>query len=335
MNEMYEKLCAADLWRISRQGTETKFDVSEAWLHKATGQVTIEQFEVDASTFRSWLENEHKNIGAENESYLLQRLVWLDVDAEKRSIKLTSSIYDQLITHFGLNLANKFFTSYITGLSSVPADCPETHTAFTLSYAPKFAALWCEQRFEPNERPPVTRTVMFVPDAEKKAARKFLNSKWDPCMYYSYLFPLFLWAIQFEFQIDQTQATIREGIKQLEGRTGYHTFANREKDAAVGELGPLAARASGYATKLASVDRKTKVVENIIVFLQEQAEKADLTLSKNDGDWVALIQHSFKLLRHHIGVLSERSKMQALDSQYTQTRVQIQIQAVSNSTCIN
>ncbi|OAA51383.1 hypothetical protein BBO_01330 [Beauveria brongniartii RCEF 3172] len=118
--------------------------------------------------------------------------------------------------------------------------------------------------------------------------------------------PALLLAMQLGFEIDLTQSRIKVVVSDIEAKTGYHIFENRVAASAHARLGQLAMRASGSATKLASIDRK-------------RASAA--------GPSMRDAQH---LLRHHVSILKERLEMQMLDTQYTMKRVDIQINALFN-----
>lgn len=338
MEEIYEKLSAADLWQITKSADETAFDVTEAWLNHKSAKISIEQFRIDAPKFPTWLQTETRSSEAGDES-LLQRLVWLDVDVKGKRLRLANMMRDKLLDKFGLRLAHMYFKTYVTGITSLPAssDAVGERRAFALSHAPKLAALWCQQRFDPSvHRPPVTRSLIFMPEEQKKLTRKALESKWDVSLYYNPMFPSFLLAMQLEIEIDQVHQGIKVHIREIERRTGYHKFESRDDAILQGDLGPLAADTSGYATKLASVERKGKAVGAILDFMRMQicdyespksgSATADLA---QDLQWKEPTKRSCELLLHHIQVLHDRLHMQLVDTDYTSKRVRIQIKAVS------
>lgn len=337
MEEIYEKLGAADLWQISKSANETAFDVTEAWLDHESGKVSIEQSRVDASSFPTWLEAESRQSSNGSQS-LLQRLVWLDVDVKGKRLRLANMMRDKLLDQFGLKLAHMYFKTYVTGITSLPAASDQVgeRRAFALSHAPKLAALWCQQRFEISvNRPPVTRSIIFMPEEQKKVTRKALESNWHSSLYYNPMFPAFLLAMQLDLDIDKVQEGIKVHVREVERRTGYHKFQSRDDAIRQGELGPLAADTSGYATKLASVERKGKAVSKILDFMKLQISDYDSPKPKlavaelaHDPRWSKHITNSCELLLHHIQVLHDRLHMQMVDNEYTLKRVDIQIQAL-------
>lgn len=337
MEEIYQKLSVSDLWKITKPGNETSFDVTEVWLNHASGKVTIEQFRVDAASFPTWLQTESRQAGPEQFS-LLQRLAWLDIDVNERQIKLAKLIRDKLVDKFGLGLASSYFSTYVTGITSLPtsSDAVGQRRSFALSHAPKLAALWCQQRFSPDiHRPPLTRAVIYMSPEAKKRARDFLNLAWHESLYHNAMFPAFLMAIQLEFETDKVQEVIKTNIREIEQRTGYHQFASRGDKIALGDLGPLAASASGYATKLASIERKGKAVGRILEFMRQSIQesraqyRASADATSYSLPWAAAVEKSNTLLDHHVTVLNDRLQMQMVDTDYTLTRVKIQIEAVS------
>lgn len=337
MEEIYQKLSLSDLWKITKPGNETSFDVTEVWLNHVSGKINIEQFRVTAASFPSWLETETRQTSSAEQS-LLQRIAWLDIDVNERQIKLAKLIRNKLVDKFGLGLASSYFSTYVTGITSLPtsSDAVGERRSFALSHAPKLAALWCQQRFSREiQRPPITRAVIYMPEEAKKRARDFLNLTWHESLYHNAMFPAFLMAIQLEFETDKVQEVIKTSIREIEQRTGYHQFASKADKLALGDLGPLAASASGYAAKLASVERKSKAVSKILEFMRQSIQesraqyRASVDATSYDLPWAAAIEKSNALLDHHITVLNDRLQMQMVDTDYTLTRVKIQIEAVS------
>lgn len=343
MNDVYQKLSAVvKLWQVEdAPNASDSIEATEAWYSHETGAVTTQDRHVGPAELAEWLQQTTKATNSGTKT-LVMRLVWVRVDPERRYFNISKSTRKALLRSFGLDLAYSYFQSFVTGVTTLPQENtpngPRQATAF--SYAPKLAAIWSSSHRPPPFRcDTLTQGLVFIRDAahspsqppeEKviKTLRDQFSSGWDPALVRNAMFPAYLLAMLLGVQIDLTQQVIKQKVQKLEARTGYHDFATRQEEAATGRKQELSANASGWATKLASMDRKSKTVDQLLkVVLQRlAAEEQALKAGGCDTDpgWL----EGISLLRHQVGVLQYRHEMQALDTRYLVKRVEIQIQAL-------
>ncbi|KAM3522394.1 hypothetical protein MY4038_008632 [Beauveria bassiana] len=332
-------------------------EVYELWVHKDSNAVTPLFHKLDASLIPGWLQN-----GTSSEAKPLHtlalRLVLVAVqktgNAKKRTLNISKEVHDQIIKAFGLKLAHEHLKSTVTSVTALPKIKTESNSelcCYSFNHAPKLAAVWSQVRSNgtdvdadvANQCAAIQGIIYVLEDAEvndsssKKADKKsstpgfspkqvlqgLLGSPFCADLYSSAMTPALLLAMQLGFEIDLTQSRIKVVVSDIEAKTGYHIFENRVAASAHARLSQLATRASGSATKLASIDRKSTSMQKVLHFIIRHLDK-DASAA---GPAMRDAQH---LLRHHVGVLEERLEMQMLDTQYTMKRVDIQINALFN-----
>lgn len=345
MEEIYQKLSHKHfhLWVEETFDKNETCEVTELWLHHDSNTIVPKDNTVLVTGLMSWLDTATRGVGSEAHT-LVARFIWITIDGTKLS--LSKSIQKLLISRFGLTTANAYSRSCVTGINAFPptpptAAWPAEHRAYSLSYAPKLAAIWSHSRFRPPmAQQSVTDCIMFACLNQKKQLRGYLNqAPWRPEISSLAMFPAFMISIMLGSEINQTQEDIKKELRVVENRTGFHNFQSRAKKAVAvktegssseldgseleaEELGEVSAKTSGYASKLASAVRKSKTLEKLLVFtvrlLDEESGKSPSGQTGRDQ------------LKSHVAVLKERLEFQMLDADYTSKRIQIQIDAVSN-----
>ncbi|KAM3556462.1 hypothetical protein MY1884_005047 [Beauveria asiatica] len=332
-------------------------EVYELWVHKDSNTVTPLFRKLDSGLMPEWLRNgpssEAKPLHA-----LALRLVLVAVqptgNANKRSLNISNEVHGQIIKAFGLKLAHEHLKSTVTSVTALPNIKTESASdlcCYSFNHAPKLAAVWSQVRSIETDvdadvanKCAAIQGIIYVwedawanDSADKKTDKKpskpvfspkqvlrgLLGSPFCADLYSSAMAPALLLAMQLGFEIDLTQSRIKVVVSDIEAKTGYHIFENRVAASAHARLGQLAMRASGSATKLASIDRKSTSMHKVLHFIIKQLDKEASAAAPSLRD----AQH---LLRHHVGVLEERLEMQMLDTQYTMKRVDIQINALFN-----
>lgn len=358
MNEIYEKLAVAGQLATSGEESTLEFDESarvcdvyEVWRYNDSDKVDQE--------FRKFLcaeiSAQLKDVERPDKPgcTLLLRLVLVTIrptgDGKKKTVNVSKDVHGQIIEEFGLKLANDYFKSTITSVTAFPTISVTSGAelcCFSFNHAPKLAAIWSQERYTDDEqrtRGPIQGIIYTTEDSvakeksTEKAAKKsskssltpsqvfqlLLNSPFCADLYSNSMALALLLAMQLGFEIDATQSRIKSVIRDIEGKTGYHTFKSRVAAATQEKLGQLAVQASGSATKLASIDRKSISMQKVLKFIVKELDK------EKPADADSVEHNAQQLLRHHVGVLEERLEMQMLDTRYTMKRVDIQINAVS------
>ncbi|KAM5358672.1 hypothetical protein ACJZ2D_015095 [Fusarium nematophilum] len=327
MDEIYQKIAEFNPQRLTQSPDTLTFDVTELWHSHATGIVNAydRPVAVPNAEVSSWLAEERRTspVTGQEESLVL-RLVWPKVNLEKLRVELPEAVQKSILAKFGLELAFSYFSSCLAGVNAFPEVVkPEgVEQAHAFCYVPKIAAIWSHARFNSpsSGRQTATNGILFVQDKQKETLQRLLRSKkkWQLATASHAMFPAFLMSFMLAQEIELTQFGMKEPIQEVEKRTGYQNFSTQRKEAASGELGELSALMSGYASKLASAERKSRTLEKLNEFIWRMSPLEQGSTEAN------------AIMRNHVGVLKDRLSHQALDRQYMLKRVQIQIEALVN-----
>ncbi|KAJ6781759.1 hypothetical protein PWT90_05995 [Aphanocladium album] len=362
MNEIYEKLAFAGQLAASSDEAALEFDESarvcevyEVWSHNESQKIKHGFRMVYSDQISDWLQHGGRPKADPGYDVLLLRLVLVTIrpmgDSKKKIVNVTKEVHSLLLKTFGLRLANDYLKSTITNVTSFPkvVVSPDVDRfCYSFNHAPKLAAIWSQEYRYTTERTPSRAAIQGViymtedstADGEAKEKpekhsgkdgltprqmlRQLLQSPFSASLYSNSMAPALLLAMQLGFEIDATQSRIKNVIRIIEGKTGYHTFKSREPASTQQELGQLAVQASGSATKLASIDRKSISMQKILQFITKELKKENHIQSGSE------VPSAGQLLEHHVAVLEERLEMQMLDTRYTMKRVDIQIDAIFN-----
>jgi hypothetical protein len=323
MEEIYQKIAEFNPQR-PKQSSEivTQFEVTELWRNDDTGIINACDITVPVQNVSTWLALETRPSASVGTETLVLRLVWPEFNMDEHRVDLPGAVKQLLLGSFGLELAYDYFPSCLAGASAFPrvAKPDRDEQAFAFCYLPKIAAIWSHSRFRPPlVRQSVTNGILLAQRKERETIKQFLKSesKWQLSIASHDMFPALLCSLMLHGQIEITQGEIKNNIQAVEGRTGYTDFKTKRKHLATGELADVAAKITDYSSRLASTDRKSKTLENLMEFIQRMISSDQRIISEGD-----------KIMKNHIQVLQERLKMQVVDREYTLKRAQIQNEVV-------
>lgn len=355
MDEIYKKLAASvDQSALTFDNGAATFDVYEVWQKDGTDLVKPIPSKIPCGSVDNWLKNGPARL---SDHTLLLRLVLVSIveagptvaGAKSRVVQIPEAANAKIVGAFKLKLASAYIKSSVASVTAFPkvalGEDKELCT-YAFNHAPKLAAVWSQERHtgeEAREKQGPTAGIVYIAEesskkdgtkAQKNAKAqpditpkmmltRLCSSPWQAELYSGNMVPALLLAMQLGFEVDLTQNAISKGIRDVEGRTGYHRFKNRQSDTNQHELGQLAVDASGFASKLASAERKSASAKKLLDFILSESGK-DSLLDLGERNKTAQ-----QLLQHYIGVLKERLEMQALDTRFTMSRIDIQINAVS------
>ncbi|KAJ4206599.1 hypothetical protein NW767_002884 [Fusarium falciforme] len=319
MEEIYQKIAEFNPQR-PKQSSEvvTQFEVTELWRNDDTGIVNACDATIPVQNVPTWLALETRPSASVGTETLVLRLVWPEFNMDEHRVDLPGAVKQLLLENFGLELAYEYFPSCLAGASAFPqvAKPHGDEQAFVFCYLPKIAAIWSHSRFRPPlARQSATNGILLAQRKERETIKQFLKSesKWQLATASHDMFPALLCSLMLHGQIEITQGEIKNNIQAVEGRTGYTDFKTKRKHLATGELADVAAKITDYSSRLASTDRKSKTLENLMEFTQRTISSDQRVVPEGD-----------KIMKNHIRVLQERLKMQVVDREYTLKRAQIQ-----------
>jgi hypothetical protein len=340
MEEVYNTLTltGAKWWDLQHSPNEETFKATQFWLDQTSKAVGVEIQTVQPAQRDAWLKRRTDDKGRT----LIARYVWLSATGpNKNEINLTKAVQNTLCEQFGLRTAYKYFHTFVSGVASLPREStPEfERQAFAFCFGPKLAAIW-SHRLSKTSTDDITEGIIFTQgDVVQQTYLEFISKiPWNHGICLSSAFLAYLFSMVLCSEIDTLQKNILQGVKEIEGETGFHGFAERKKKLEQGRslateaMVEMSAMASGFTTKLAGTGRKTDMIEQLLELMLKRASEdranrerlaSGRTAKEDEPD-------GGPILEAHVEVMRQRMKMQSSETKYIQERVQIQISAVSD-----
>lgn len=130
-------------------------------------------------------------------------------------------------------------------------------------------------------------------------------------------------------EISRQQNAIQEIIGGVEARTGYHEWSKCDYDEpARGDFTDLSSRVSGSASRLASVTRKMKSLQELNVLILANTGcgvSSHLASCTKNADIKGESRSPF---RDTVLLIERRIRMQRIDSEMIQRRIEVQLSTV-------
>lgn len=335
MDEIYQKFSVFNPHKPQNDPNILHLETTELWVQQSTGNIKPYSERIDVSRVSEWLEEETRERKGEQEVLML-RLIWVNFNSATFCLGLPKTTKDELVTKFQLEKAYDYLPSTITGINAFPEtkNSGSDYETFAFCYLPKLAAIWSHKRSSSSPtRRPVTYGLLLADEKQKGFLQKALQTKWHPDLSEHPMFLAFLFSFMFDLECLKTVNDMKERIRPVE----METWSNRSDDstlkrAALGELEDAFIDMGNAASKLASVDRKSKSLEGLLNFIMEQVGEAPPTPAGSQQTLIARGKsNGDDLIRHHVSVLRRRHGQQGLDTNFTLKRVQVQMGAVSHS----
>lgn len=301
--------------------------MTEIWRDTTTGEEsTIHRDEPIESLSQKLL---GYKFGSQRTSHnCIVRVIYAGYNPAEPDGNLPSATINQILDTFNLKLAFDFFTSCFAGVSSLPIRKPSIPDirSYAFSYHPKLALIWSYESGDSGG--PLTQAVCFAMSQQRQAFMRLLERRWQSTSH-AMLLP-FLCSLLLSFEVDDTLRQIKQQVREVEVRTGHHRFANRKELPARESLGELSAQMHGCSTKLASVERKLKIIDILNMFVLNNSETGKQETTPPQAQQFAT------LFQNNISVIRSRAIAQEIDKSYILQRTQAQISAVSDhSTCLS
>ena len=336
MDDIYHHFGRRKIWDKHDVPKAPSLDVTEIWQHPSLDRVVIEHKTISSADLNGWIEEEPARCFGGEQHGRIVRLIWVGKSpTSRRQIPSTKSL-DHVLDSWELKTASEYAQSCFAGVSALPPQ--DNIRTFTLTYHPKLAVAWSHNSYKQGLTPH-TQGVIYAEPEERTELVGILESHWHSPLMTHAMFPAFLCAIMFIHQLDITSDGIKTEVREVELRTGHRRNTRRRQEApASGELGQLSAKMSGCASKLASGIRKIKVVEALNDFMLANAltpsvEKSgsgnETNLSISSRKQARLLSVAGReILESSVDLIKDRLRMQVVENEYMQQRVQIQIAAL-------
>ena len=309
------------LWGEKSTTGRQDIQLSEVGSKGCTNATDVVHRTVRADEVHEWLSSSE----GEATSVPCLQIVWIEYDRTEDCIDIDIAVLDRLLQKFRLQDAYRYSSTAFAGVVSLPPqkEGNEVIRTYSICYHPKLAISWSR-----NAASPVIRAVVVVAAREQIASFKDLLPSIS-CLVGQEMVVALLCGLMLGTEVDRAQYLIKEEVREVEVRTGFHRWAERKEQPAAGNLAALSARMSGCATKMASIARKIKMIQEVCGFIIEQLPPTEQPVRHADGkESDNADAESTSTLIHFSRLLMKRAEMQQIDVDFFHQRVSIQLGAV-------
>jgi len=317
------------LWAKTSFGSCNDIPVSEIW-YRGEARSQTEHRTIHRKSIRGWLANDYNSVTtkAQMPGLLVAKIVWINKDFAKNQFLPTADILYEILLAFGLNSAYTYSRTAFAGIASIPchdADTAEILHAYSFCYHPKLTLIWSR-----HKTTNLIQAVCFSGEEQMSQFKQILDCGWqfaDQDMMLAFLCSLLL-----STEVDLTECAIKDEVRGVEARTGYHRWENRREHPAEGDLADLSAKISGCATKMASCTRKLKVIRELNSFIVDQIQDKPVvhSLLVPISPGISSSTTSKILLLENVKLVESRVTMQNIDTEFFLNRIESQLRAVSS-----
>ena len=300
------------IWAHYDTTQRAELDVSELWGESDSTSFRTVHRSLQPSEIEPWLSTPViEGVRHQNDRCTL-RMVWVSHDRFQNVDDVAAHQLAQVLKSFELE------TAYAYTRTAFAAAVTLQEGLFAVCIHPKITLVW---RHENRS----TQGIFFADPASIQDLKGMLDSQW--CFAREPSFLAFLCALKLGCEIDQEQIKVKQEIREVEVRTGYHRWSVRKEARAIGDLSLLSARMSGCTTKMASATRKTQVVKQLHTLVSDGIKvcTSTLTAGAQHGADVAVSE-----LHAATELLRSRVQMQAVDTEFVQHRISAQVTALQH-----
>ena len=285
-------------------------DVTEVWGDPANidSRQTIHQ-KIPVSEVPAWLER------TANDKCLLH-IAWATLYEKENSYDMTADVCAQVTQAFSLHKVQEHFTTcYSWSTCSALAEESKVR-AYYHGRNPLLHLAWS------RKEDCSTTSALCIAKARKIAIlQELLSSEFAQRLAGHELLLPFLCALLLCQESDAVQVAISQRVREVEVRTGYHVWESRWERPASGDLNSLSAKMGGCDTKTAMLFQKLDTAQELVKFVEKEAEKVFKAGYCEEG--------AQKELKVHLDVLVQRVKTQRMEAEFIGARVKSQLTAVS------
>lgn len=304
------------IWEPLQTPAIETLEVSEIWQSGAQPKTlrTVHRT-ISQSGISKWLlETRSEGLNSRDNGCFL-RIVWVMRRMKQRIDDVAPAAIAEVTKAFDLELAQEYTASCNRGVGNLPETTRGTRSYFFCN-GRKIVLSWSQ------ERNSMTKNVICTADESKiRLMRESLDCGFVQIQAPHEMVPGLVGAILLSSEIDTALNALKQKVREVEARTGYHEWQTRNESAALGDLESLSAKMSGCETRTAALIRKIEMLRQLTAFLAEQ-----LARTRDDGGHDGTIQQQFEC---NLGTLDCRANMQHLDANVFAVRTKTQLTAVS------
>lgn len=312
------------LWRAEYPSNLDQLCISEIWSDPVDSWRDVHERRIRIEREKEWL----PNISPKDEDgrHVVSRIIWVPCELVPPSEgSAAATILSQLIHSVDLEAAYAVSRTMFAGVTIVPRkDAAISNVrSYALSFHPKLAMIWSF-----DSKTGVTQGVCMAEPSQMPSLQDLFRT-YSSMEGYGKV-PVVICASLLSLQIDLTQSKLKNSVREVEQRTGYHQWAGRHEQPASGDLSTLSARMSGCETRAASITRKIEVVRVLTEFaLKTSCLSINQRCPPGLKESTVLDDGEKKSFEATVALLQDRLRMQNIDTQFFYRRIQVQIHAVS------
>ena len=313
---------AEDSWCFS---TRDSVQVTEVW--ELSQKVSIQcrpyfckTFDIPQPDIKSWLHapvNDSSSDAATGRTCRL-RVIWIPRLVQKRVIDANQDLFRFTHRSWGLDIAQAFCETSSSGIGSIVGQDQTRHTHY-FNYHPKISMSWTS-----NPEASYSTAICVAEGSKIKLLQDMLNEEFAQRILGHRMALALLCTALFSLETQETQEAIKGQVRQVEVRTGHHAWKSRAEPPALGDLFALAAKMSGCESRLGSCLRKQRMLAEMITFIERNCQVSGPKVQPLVGSEAVLAT-----ILDALEPLKQRTTSQQIDSDFIQSRVKIQTDAVS------
>ena len=306
-----------NVWFEYGSTSRSNLDVSELQYHVEDTDHKLTHQVVRQNEAERWAKSTHAERLSDQQQQGSLRVVWIRHNSSEKVDDISVESLNHVLDAFELGSAYQYSRTAFAGAAAFPRDASSSMQTFATGTHPKLVVLWSHASDTKD-----TKAIFFASQTCIEQLKEVLSTRWSFAM--EPLFPAFICALNLGREIDDDQSKIKQEIREVEVRTGYHRWAGRVERPATGDLAVLSAKMSGCATKMASVTRKTRFVQHLHKFILSNLPAPDVSQQHTAARQRVLDLQSATAL------LSSRAEMQTVDTDFIQHRISVQLTALQH-----
>lgn len=306
-----------EVWTPRKSTPCSEFSVSELWHRSDDVEGILSHYIVRQSEWERWLKEGIVANTPSGRKICTLRFVWIEHNQSEQANDVSTEALDWILDAFKLKSVLAFSRTSFAGAAAFPINSATNTQQFVFCIHPKLILLWSHDFSRST-----TQAICFANQTHIERLKEILNSKWSFAK--EPLFPAFACALLLGGEIDRDQNEIKHEIREVEVRTGFHRWSGRTERPATGDLSILSAKMSGCATKMASIARKTKVIQELYSLILDNLCSPEADQSTREGQEVRTALD----LKSATDLLRSRARMQTVDTDFIQHRISIQLTAL-------
>ena len=308
------------VWELLRSTDNEVLEVTEIRAgHNQPNSLRVIHSEIAKAQISQWTANTDSAEMASGGDRCLLRVVWVPLFEEQMSYNVSAHMLAQINQHFRLEKVHEHYSSTYTW-STCSAQRDFEIRAYYVGRQPLIHLSWSRK-----DGSSTTNAICIAKEPKIKFLKEILECDFVQQLMDQEMLPGFMVAVMLVREIDQGQEPIKDQVREVEVRTGFHNWESRFEKPAAGDLNSLSAKMSGCETKTASIIRKIETVRELSKFIRQQA---DSSLARGGSN-----KSSHEALYSHLDNLMQRVRSQHIEANFFAQRTKSQLTAVSQVSC--